>query len=232
MMGDTLTVVFTWAKVDGHKTEPQVTESSGEVVSPQCARKESGSRVSRPQCPSVCHQFTLLLGHMSNDHLNSSVVYKTYVNSSHKISTLSGCEPVLPSSATDSSCEGISCKTMPEIADFTSPSWSTQYTGHFPSLTLHTDAHLPWYGNALLTSVPLCHCRLAFRRACRGTHELVPHEATGLFNSCLRNRLRHQVCPGSHSCQPSSWRTGLTWKPPVSRGFACQHASLCPVPCD
>ena len=27
------------------------------------------------------------------------------------------------------SCEGISCTTLPEIADFTSPSWSTQYTG-------------------------------------------------------------------------------------------------------
>ena len=37
--------------------------------------------MSRPQCPSVCHQFTLCLGHMWNDHLNSSVVYKTCVNS-------------------------------------------------------------------------------------------------------------------------------------------------------
>ena len=44
--------------MDGHKTESQVTESTGEVGSPQCARKESGSRVSRPKCPSVCHHFT------------------------------------------------------------------------------------------------------------------------------------------------------------------------------
>ena len=44
--------------MDGHKTESQVAESTGEVGSPQCARKESGIRVSRPQCPSVCHQFT------------------------------------------------------------------------------------------------------------------------------------------------------------------------------
>ena len=46
MMGDTLTVVF------------HFTESTGKIGSPQCARKESGSRVSRPQSPSVCHQFT------------------------------------------------------------------------------------------------------------------------------------------------------------------------------
>ena len=73
--------------------------------------------MSRPQCPSVCHQFTFPLGHMWNDHSNSSVVYKTCVNSSREISTLSGCEPVSPSSATDSSsCEGISCTTLPEIA--------------------------------------------------------------------------------------------------------------------
>ena len=58
VMGDTLTVVFTGAKEDGHKTESQVTECTGEVGSPNCAQKESGSRVSRPQCPSVCHQFT------------------------------------------------------------------------------------------------------------------------------------------------------------------------------
>ena len=44
--------------MDGHKTESQVTESTGEVGSPQCAPKETGSSVSRPQCPSVLHQFT------------------------------------------------------------------------------------------------------------------------------------------------------------------------------
>ena len=61
-------------------------------------------------------------------------------------------------------------------------------------LTLHADPQLPWYGISLLTSVPLCECRLAFRRACRGAHELGSHEAHELFNSCLGNRLHHQVC--------------------------------------
>ena len=35
--------------MDGHKTESQLTA--------MCLEK-SGSRVRRPQCPSVCHQFT------------------------------------------------------------------------------------------------------------------------------------------------------------------------------
>ena len=35
-----------------------VTESTGEVGSPQCVRKESGSLRSRPQCPSMCHVTT------------------------------------------------------------------------------------------------------------------------------------------------------------------------------
>ena len=60
-------------------------------------------------------------------------------------------------------------------------------------LTLHTDAQLPWCGNSLQTPVPLCRCRLAFRRACHGAHELVSLEARELFNSCLQNWLRHQV---------------------------------------
>ena len=108
MMGDTLTVVFTWAKWMVTKLNRKSLRAQREVGSPQCARKESGSRVSRPQCPSVCHQFTLLLGHMWNDHLNCSVVHRTCVNSTHTISILSGCETVLPSSATDSS----SCETL------------------------------------------------------------------------------------------------------------------------
>ena len=141
MMGDTLT-----AKVDGRKTESQVTESTREVGSPQCARKESRSRVSRPQCPSVCHQFTLSLGHMWNDHLNNSVVHKTCVNSCHKISSLSGCEPVSPSYATDSSsCEGISCTTLPEIADFDEIHWS------------------------ISVSSPVSHCHSTLMHNCRGT---------------------------------------------------------------
>ena len=65
-------------------------------------------------------------------------------------------------------------------------------------LTHCTVAQLPWYGNSLQTSVLLCHCRLSFRRACHGAHELVSHEAQELFYSCLRNRLRHQVC-GDHT---------------------------------
>ena len=93
--------------------------------------------------------------------------------------------------------------------------------------TLHTDAQLPWYGNSLLTSVPLCLCRLAFRRACRGAHELVSHELMSC--SILAFGIGFVI---KSAGQPSSWRTGLTWKPPVSRGFACQHASFCPVPCD
>ena len=67
--------------------------------SPQCAQKESGSRVSRPQCPSVRHRLTLSLGHVWNDHLNSSLPTKIFVDTSHKISTHFGCDPNSPSSA-------------------------------------------------------------------------------------------------------------------------------------
>ena len=154
--------------------------------------------MSRPQCPSVCHQFTLSLGHMWKDHLNSSVVHKTCVNSSRKMSTLSGCEPVSPSRMR------LPVRAFPARHCQKSPI-SPRHLGRRNTLvnirlvanvqlTLQTDAQLPWYGNSLLTSVPLCHCRLAFRRACRGAHELVSHEAHKLFNSYLRNRLRHQVC--------------------------------------
>ena len=58
MMGDTLTVVFTWAKWMVTKLNRKSLRAQREVGSTQCTRKESGSRVSRPQCPSVCHQFT------------------------------------------------------------------------------------------------------------------------------------------------------------------------------
>ena len=161
-------------------------------------RKESGSRVSRPQCPPVCHQFKPPFGHMWNDHLNSSVVYKTCGNSSRKISTLSGCEPVSLSRIR------LPVKAFPARHCQTSPI-PPRHLGRRNTLvnirlvakvplTLHTDAQLPWYGNSLQTSGPLCHCRLAFRRACHGVHELVFHEAHDLINSCLRNRLRHHVC--------------------------------------
>ena len=178
--------------MDGHKTETQATESSGKVGSPQCAREESGSRVSRPQCPSVCHDFTW------NDHLNSSFVYNTCVNSFRKISTLSGCEPVSPSRIRlpVKAFNARHCQKSPispRHLGRRNALVNIRLVASVP-LTLHTDAQLPWYGNSLQTSVPLCHCRLAFRRACHGAHELVSHEAHELFNSCLRNRLRHQVC--------------------------------------
>ena len=146
----------------------------------------------------MCHQSTLSHGHMWNDHLKSPVVYKTCVNSSRKISTLSGCEPVSPSLIR------LPVKAFPARNCQKSPV-SPHHLGRRNTLvnirlvasvplTLHTDAHLPWYGNSLQTSVPLFHCRLAFRRACHGAHELVSHEAHELPNSCLRNRLCHQVC--------------------------------------
>ena len=44
-----------------------------------------------------------------------------------KIPTLAGCELVSPSTPADStSCDGISCTTLPEIAGFTSLSWLAQ----------------------------------------------------------------------------------------------------------
>ena len=141
--------------MDGHKTETQVTENTR-------------SRVSRPQCPSACHQFTLSLGW--NDHLNSSVVHKTCVNSFRKFSTLSGCEPVSPSRIR------LPVKAFPARHCQKSPI-SPRHLGRRNTLvnirlvanvplTLHTDAQLPWFGNSLQTSVPLRHCPLAFRRDC------------------------------------------------------------------
>ena len=40
-------------------TQPQVTEDTREVGSPQCPWKETGSLKSRPQCQSLCHLSTL-----------------------------------------------------------------------------------------------------------------------------------------------------------------------------
>ena len=136
---------------------------------------------------------SLSLGHMWNDHSNSSVVYKTCVNSSRKISTLSGCEPVSPSRIRlpVSACPARYCQKSHHGRRNTLV--NIRLVANVP-LTLHIDAPLPWYGNSLQTSVPWCHCRLAFRRSCHGAHELVSKEAHELFNSCLRNRLRHQVC--------------------------------------
>ena len=55
LMDDTLTFLSLELNEDGHKTQSQVAESTGEVGSPQCARKEPGSLRSRSLCPSVCH---------------------------------------------------------------------------------------------------------------------------------------------------------------------------------
>ena len=57
---------FTSTTEDGHKSQSQVTESTRDVGSQKCARKESGSLRGRSQCPSMCHMSTLLLGHTSN----------------------------------------------------------------------------------------------------------------------------------------------------------------------
>ena len=138
--------------MDGHKTETQVTESTGKVGSPQCARKESGSRVSRPQCPSVCHQFTLRKTFRCPQNL------QTCVNSSRKMSTLSGCEPVSPSRIR------LPVKAFPARHCQKSPN-SPRHLGRRNTLvnirlvanvplTLQTDAQLPWFGNSFQTSVP------------------------------------------------------------------------------
>ena len=123
----------------------------------QCAWKESGNRVSRPQCPSVCHQFTFSLGHMWNDHLNSSVVYKTCVNSSRKMSTVSGCEPVSPSrirlpmkAFPARHCQKLSISLTILVNAI---KVNISLVASVP-LTLHTDEQLPWYGKSLQTSVP------------------------------------------------------------------------------
>ena len=46
MMGDTLTVVFTWAKVNGRKTESQVTETKGSRVTTMCPERIRKTRES------------------------------------------------------------------------------------------------------------------------------------------------------------------------------------------
>ena len=187
--------------MDGHKTESQVTESTGEVGSPQCAQKESGSRVSRPQCP-VCVSpvYNFHIRHMWNDHLNNSVVYKLASTHLAKFPPSLDVNPSrrhlprirLPVRAFPARhCQ--KSPISPRHLGRRSTLVNIRLVANVP-LTLHTDAQLPWYGNSLQTSVPLCHCRLAFRRACHGAHELVSHEAHELFNSCFRNRLRHQVC--------------------------------------
>ena len=161
--------------MDGHKTETQVTESKGKVGSPQCARKESGRRVGRTQCPSVCHQFTLSLGHMWNDPLHSLVVYKTCVNSSRKMSTLSGCEPVSPSRIR------LPVKAIPARHCQKSPisprhlgrrntQVNIRLVAHVP-LTLHTDAQLvrefPPDGSTCVSLSPGLSTRLSWRSRTR-----------------------------------------------------------------
>ena len=145
----------------------------------------------------MCHQFTLLLGHLWNDHLNSSV--STKLASTH----LTKCPPSLDVNPSRRHLPRIRlpvrafparhCQKSP-IAPYHLGRRNTlvniRLVANVP-LTLHTDAQL---SNSLLTSIPLCHCRLPFRRACHGAHELVSHKAHELFNPCLRNRLRHQVC--------------------------------------
>ena len=58
MMDDTLTILSLEPKKMVSKTQSQVAESTREVGSPQCARKESGSLRSRSQCPSLCRMST------------------------------------------------------------------------------------------------------------------------------------------------------------------------------
>ena len=168
-----------------------------------------------PVCVSPGHS---PLGHMWNDHLNSSVVCKTCVNSSRTISTLSGCEPASPSRIR------LLVKAFPALHCQKSPI-SPRHLGRRNTLVnirlvasvplaLRTDAQLPWYGNSLQTSVPCVIVAWPF--------DALVVELTNSYP------MRLMSCSGSHSCQPCSWRTGLTWKPPVSRGFACQpgaHAS-------
>ena len=67
VMDDTLTILSLESKKDGHKTQSQVTESTREVGSPQCARKESRSlirvpvSVSRVNTPPSCTCRTQIL---------------------------------------------------------------------------------------------------------------------------------------------------------------------------
>ena len=58
LMDATLITVSLEPGEDGHQTQSQVTDRAGEVGSPQCAWKESGSLKSHSQCPSMCRLST------------------------------------------------------------------------------------------------------------------------------------------------------------------------------
>ena len=63
-------------------------EGTRQVGTPQCDRKETGSLKSRPQCPSMCHVTTLLLGHMSDNCVDISATIFLTIEKSVPFSVL------------------------------------------------------------------------------------------------------------------------------------------------
>ena len=137
--------------------------------------------MSRPQCQSVCHQFTLSLRHVWNHHLISSVACK---NLRHLHSTKSPpSSDVTPSRRHLARCcpsaKNISCTTLPAIGAFASPSLvnallsSTSVSSDVDANVLlplgHTIAEVrefPLNVNSPVSLLP------GFQRACLSTHEL------------------------------------------------------------